>query len=394
MTRFRSRILTLSRATVISASAAIAVFIIETPTTQASTMLPQPESNDRNAQVEAWMSTNGGGGERIEPALFEAPSWGAVRSIREGSTSTAFLFIFDRPANGVLFMPDMGGDITSVNLISGEEADLAWRSVDDGLLVGLPPQKPLGSFGVVAVSCKGDPVRYEVPHMVGVESAFLESATLELVTRSALDIRYTTDGSDPRPQSPRYSEPIRLGRTTEVRARSYYQGRPVSRVISQRFEQLPDAWKARAVGAQPGLIEEEYGGTWSTMPQFDGLKPRALRTKTQFGFPTGTTPGSTGLRQRGVVNVPENGAYQFELVSDDGGRLWIDGHLVVDLDGLHAATAKTGMAPLMAGGHDIVVEYFNATGGSALSVRMGVGKGPLALIPESSLTHDTTGDDQ
>ena len=72
----------------------------------------------------------------------------------------------------------------------------------------------------------------------------------------------------------------------------------------------------------------------------------------------------------GFVSVPEDESYKFALRSDDGSRLWIDGQLVIDNDGLHSPMEKLGVAPLGKGWHHIRVEWFNASGGADLLVRM------------------------
>ncbi len=352
----------------------------------------QPTASRAEA-VDRWLDEHAEGS-RYESRMYKSPSWGEIRAVESNGDAVVYLFVFDWPKGRVLFAPDVGGDIAAVALGSVEGDRRPWRLVDDGLLVGVADDQASGSFEVIAVSCRGGAVVFEQPRMVGVEPAFIDSARLSLDTRSGLAIRFTTDGTDPTQRSALFESPIELNATTEVRARSYYNGRPVSGVVKQRFERLEEAWPARKVGTLPGLVEEEYGGLWSRMPKFDDMKPKAVRTKPQFGFPSGTTPGETGLRQRGIVSVPNTGIYAFELVSDDGGKLWIDGRLVIDHDGPHGATAKVGTAPLMAGGHDIVVEYFNATGGSALRVRMRLGDAPFEQIPEPSLTHDAEGDDQ
>jgi PA14 domain-containing protein len=84
--------------------------------------------------------------------------------------------------------------------------------------------------------------------------------------------------------------------------------------------------------------------------------------------------------------------YRFALTSDDGGRLWIDGHLVVDNDGLHGAVTRRGVAPLAPGGHEIVVEYFNKTGGFALRVEMAEGLETFKPIADDLLSHDEQGE--
>lgn len=65
------------------------------------------------------------------------------------------------------------------------------------------------------------------------------------------------------------------------------------------------------------------------------------------------------IRFEGALMVPRDGEYTFRVVSDDGAKLYLDGALVLDNDGVHAPRGKDS-APLRlaAGRHDLVVEYF------------------------------------
>ena len=64
------------------------------------------------------------------------------------------------------------------------------------------------------------------------------------------------------------------------------------------------------------------------------------------------------LRATSRLSVTVPGKYFFKLNADDGAKLYIDGELVVDNDGLHAEKAVVGSINLVAGQHDIVMEYF------------------------------------
>lgn len=73
-------------------------------------------------------------------------------------------------------------------------------------------------------------------------------------------------------------------------------------------------------------------------------------------------------RQTSTLLVPSSGDYTFFLTSDDGSRLYIDGQEVIDHDGLHGFSAKSGKVSLAAGLHPIVVTYFDNGGGDGLQV--------------------------
>lgn len=52
------------------------------------------------------------------------------------------------------------------------------------------------------------------------------------------------------------------------------------------------------------------------------------------------------------------GVYKFRLLSDDGSKLFIDGKMLIDNDGLHEPTTVEGQAEFTRGVHQIRVQYF------------------------------------
>jgi hypothetical protein len=56
--------------------------------------------------------------------------------------------------------------------------------------------------------------------------------------------------------------------------------------------------------------------------------------------------------------IEKPGMYRFELTSDDGAQLYIDGDLIIDNDGTHPPLTKEGVATLSGGIHSLRVPYF------------------------------------
>ncbi len=79
-------------------------------------------------------------------------------------------------------------------------------------------------------------------------------------------------------------------------------------------------------------------------------------------------PGVTGryewfaIDYSGQFWIEKPGPYRFELSSDDGSRLYIDGRVIVNNDGVHTPEMRTGAAFLDGGIHQIRVSYFKGTG--------------------------------
>ena len=64
------------------------------------------------------------------------------------------------------------------------------------------------------------------------------------------------------------------------------------------------------------------------------------------------------IRLRGKLKVETPGQYNFALASDDGSKLYVNGNLIIDNDGLHGMRTERGSLTLTAGMHDIEIQYF------------------------------------
>ena len=121
-----------------------------------------------------------------------------------------------------------------------------------------------------------------------------------------------------------------------------------------------------------GLIGEVYvpGGQIHRMPDFELLTPVytfvtpnldvSKRNYTQ-GFPTPEMQfvvEDFAIRFRGELAIDTPGLYHFGLYSDDGAKLYIDGTLVVDNDGIHGPKGEKGIITLTAGTHPVEIQYF------------------------------------
>jgi len=106
-----------------------------------------------------------------------------------------------------------------------------------------------------------------------------------------------------------------------------------------------------------------------------------VRPTIDFWVPKGKSADKFALQFTGSIAIPKTGKYQFFIASDDGSRLYLDGKLVINNDGLHGMSEKNATVTLTAGSHDVVVTYFDNGGGDGLKVAWsgpGFKKQPIA----------------
>ena len=85
------------------------------------------------------------------------------------------------------------------------------------------------------------------------------------------------------------------------------------------------------------------------------------------------------------MQVPEDEVITFNLSSDDGSKLWLNNKLIIDNDGLHGMTEKSGTVALAAGYHQLRLAYFQKSGGNDLKLSWNKGKNAKEPIPDGVL---------
>jgi hypothetical protein len=108
--------------------------------------------------------------------------------------------------------------------------------------------------------------------------------------------------------------------------------------------------------------------TTTKLPNFGKMKPvGSIYTPVLRVTPREFSGGFPGVTERvewfaidynGRFWIEQAGKYDFYLLSDDGSKLYIDGHTVINNDGLHGSLERTGSIKLKPGVHQIRVSYF------------------------------------
>lgn len=131
-----------------------------------------------------------------------------------------------------------------------------------------------------------------------------------------------------------------------------------------------------------------YLGSWKKLPDFDALKPHREGTVPDnlIQLKLDDYKNEYGVVFTGNINAPVDGPYRFDVAGDDGVRLFIDGKMVVEHDGIHpAGTIHNGTIPLKKGPHAFRLDYFQAAGQAELYAAW---KGPsFEVTPLSKWVH-------
>jgi hypothetical protein len=168
----------------------------------------------------------------------------------------------------------------------------------------------------------------------------------------------------------------------------YYSGPGIQRqLIPNSVLSLPSG----NVSAN-GLNYRFYQGTWDALPNFNALTPAKTGSSANIdlGVRTAGVNDNFGFVWEGYFNAQVAGNYTFEVVSDDGSKMYLGSHYsptataFINNDYLHAATSVSRTTNLAAGLHPVCFTFFERTGGEQMQVYL-TGPGiPRQLIPNAA----------
>jgi hypothetical protein len=302
----------------------------------------------------------------------------------------------------------LGQRVESFRLLAWDASRSAWSEIARGTTIG---RTRMLRFPTLAVS----KVRLEIARSRAVPAIAtiglyrmppkLSIATTRRRFLKELDVAlecddpfarvfYTLDGSTPTDSSPRYEHPIHLTESCTLAAVAIAgaQSGAKSIVVRTDFEKLDERDLVPAIlfirAPDPGLAQTLYfDSEVALVGDIGSLAPSQRGVARTFGLPAGDRHAKLAMRLEGFLAAPRDDVYEFELSSDDGSHLVIDGRTVVDSDGLHGARAERGSIGLRSGWHRIEVLYFDAGGDRRLDIEWRAGDGDFAPIPENALAH-------
>ena len=189
-----------------------------------------------------------------------------------------------------------------------------------------------------------------------------------------LDLRYTTDGSEPDARSPLYTEPFAVEETVDIAAALFLpDGTRRGPVQRQRYERLAmrPAVEVEPDALSEGLRYEYHEGYFKRLPDFSKMSPLTS------GVVEGLDPERVKEREEafavvysGLLSIGESGAYRVLLRSDDGSRIFLHDRLIVDNDGSHSPRTREGFVALEAGLHPLRIDYFEDHAGEFLALQL------------------------
>ena len=354
--------------------------------------IPAP-SVERLEAIGEWMKVNGRAIHGTQANPFpEPPSWGRItRAKNEDGSDRLYLHVFDWPTDGTLELTGLLSEPRAVQILGQRTRNLWPASLEGATLVLSLPKEPVDAVCTVIAVDLAEPLQVAtLPVISAADDLFTESlrVTVEQPLGTRVSYRFSFDEYLPTATA---SSPggftFTLRESKTVNARGFLGDKPVTPVVSRRFEKLDPKPAVQAFTLADGLAYRAY-----TVAK--GIKACAeIADGTLVAEGVAAIPSEAvkpreeefGLVFTGFIEVPETGLYRFYVDSDDGSMMKIHGAVVVDNDGPHSATEKSGAVALEKGLHPVEILMFEDAGQDLLRVSWrGPGADAKAIVPASA----------
>ncbi|MFC4992130.1 family 20 glycosylhydrolase [Rubritalea tangerina] len=207
---------------------------------------------------------------------------------------------------------------------------------------------------------------YRIPSPRPIQSAMIFESSAQAAFHPApagFEIRFTTDGSPVNAQSPLYSEPFTVDETLTVKAK-YFNGARSSEAIATidcvKYQQ------PNTTALEPGLTATYAEGKWNKVPDFSKLTNTTKHKVSDLSLGIRKRNDNFSILFEGFLTIENEGIHTFTLASDDGSYLKVAGAKVVDHDGKHGYSPKSGTIHLKPGTYPIELGYLEAGGAEVL----------------------------
>ncbi len=240
--------------------------------------------------------------------------------------------------------------------------------------MGKEPAKEWGTADADLPYSYSDTKGLSVPYSKDVIDFFEESALVELACRTkGVDIRYTTDGSEPTADASLFKEPFKITRSTTIKARAFKAGYTPGPVMQLESRKLTYRSAKKLKNPKAGINYNYFEGAIKSVFEIKNLRKKKSGTLDYFTLEPAEIEDHYAITYDGYFKIPEDGIYRFYTSSDDGSVLFIENEQVVNNDGSHGTLEASGVIALKAGYHPFKLLYFEDYEGNNIHVYI---KGP------------------
>jgi hexosaminidase len=219
-------------------------------------------------------------------------------------------------------------------------------------------------------------IDFYIPAPAGLANSisFLKGSTANIELANPLgtgEIVYTTNGELPNQQSKRYNTPIQLKENCTLTACIILPNGKIGTVAKSKIDfidpEMPIS-SAEESQLEKGISYTYFEGDFTTL---DIEKwPNALKKGklNRVELISERAEDRFALLFEGFIKIDSLDIYTFSSTSDDGSRIYVNGKMIVDNDGVHGKITRSGSIGLNKGIFPIRIEYFEGNYGEILEI--------------------------
>jgi len=184
------------------------------------------------------------------------------------------------------------------------------------------------------------------------------------------NLRYTLDGTEPTINSPVCKEKIEINRPCTLKVRSVVSNYKNVPTVTSVFSEGDYLNGLKTVeNLKPGLKYSYFEGLWDSVPDFSKLTPKKTGSSETLDLKFSLKKDSFGVQFKGYLHITKKDLYYLWVTSDDGSKVYLNDELLFDNDGVHSAdNPVVKLVPLNPGYYPIRIDYFERTGGEAITL--------------------------
>jgi len=254
------------------------------------------------------------------------------------------------------------------------------------LVMGSEPNKEWPSSHEHPQVMDIDPI-VTTPYIIDTDQTFMKENQVKLsCDTEGAEIYFSLNGSEPDKMSLLYQDPFVIDKTTTVNMKAY-KGDLESLASLVVIRKMGTIKPIHMKEVEPGLSYKYTHGIYRMVNDFLDVPPLKSGVVSHFTIESREKEQFFSFDYEGYINIPKDGEYTFYLATNDGGRLYIDGYLLLNNDGLHPIVEIDKPVTLNAGLHPLSVKYFQEGGRNGLIVSWQGSGIEKQEIPASVLFH-------
>ena len=170
------------------------------------------------------------------------------------------------------------------------------------------------------------------------------------------EIHYTTDGSTPTINSPKYDQPVTFSNKILIKAKTFWKrnGKEIASEETSAELIIPELIESVSVKVQPGIERNYYKVKFRDMPDFNSVKPDNKKVVDQIDLESIEDKGKFSVHFKGYLNIKEDGLYT--IFNQSGGETYLYLHNKKILTNENSSE-KNVVLGLKKGLHPIVLNY-------------------------------------